>query len=129
MGYIHHRSRGTVPRREIFRLDQSAEKRVRPRPSVSKAKPRAETPESDGCRDRHLRRDSVILMAKYLQRSCPKCNGYLGIVVPERKAKMTVQAINGWCLKCLSACLDFDSRQAPQPLILTHPLLLPGEQI
>ena len=40
---------------------QSAEKRVRPRPSVSKAKPRAETPESDGCRDRHLRRDSVLL--------------------------------------------------------------------
>ena len=35
-------------------------------------------------------------MAKYLQRSCPKCNGYLGIVVPERKA----QAINGRCLKC-----------------------------
>ena len=39
-------------------------------------------------------------MAKYLQRSCPKCNGYLGIVVPERKAKMPVQAINGRCLKC-----------------------------
>jgi hypothetical protein len=31
-------------------------------------------------------------MAKYLQRPCPKCNGYLGIVVPERKAKMPVQA-------------------------------------
>ena len=30
-------------------------------------------------------------MAKYLQRSCPKCNGYLGIVVLERKAKMPVQ--------------------------------------
>src|SRR4029077_6434139 len=29
----------------------------------------------------------------------PKCNGYLGIVVPERKAK-PVQAINGRCLKC-----------------------------
>jgi hypothetical protein len=43
----------------------------------------------------HLRRGSVILMAKYLQRGCPKCNGYLGIVIPERKAKMTVQAING----------------------------------
>jgi hypothetical protein len=27
-------------------------------------------------------------VARYLQRSCPKCNGYLGIVVP-------VQAING----------------------------------
>src|SRR6266403_5898171 len=39
-------------------------------------------------------------MAKYLKRSCPKCNGYLGIVVPERKAKMPVQAINGRCLKC-----------------------------
>jgi hypothetical protein len=33
-------------------------------------------------------------MAKYLQRSYPNCNGYLGIVVPERKAKVPVQAIN-----------------------------------
>jgi C4-type Zn-finger protein len=32
------------------------------------------------------------------QRSCPKCDGYLGIVVPERKTP--VQAINGRCLKC-----------------------------
>ena len=32
---------------------------------------------------------------KYLQRSYPKCDGYLGIVVPERK-----QAINGRCQKC-----------------------------
>jgi C4-type Zn-finger protein len=39
-------------------------------------------------------------VAKYLQRSCPKCDGYLGIVVPERKAKTPVQAINGRCLKC-----------------------------
>src|SRR5678816_2811971 len=39
-------------------------------------------------------------MAKYLQRSCPRCNGYLGIVVPERKAKVSVQAINGRCVKC-----------------------------
>jgi hypothetical protein len=39
-------------------------------------------------------------VAMYLQRSCPKCNGYLGIVVPERKAKMPMQAINGRCLKC-----------------------------
>ena len=39
-------------------------------------------------------------MAKYLARSCPKCNGYLGIVVPEGKAKTPVQAINGRCLKC-----------------------------
>jgi hypothetical protein len=39
-------------------------------------------------------------MARYLQRSCPKCNGYLGIVLPKRKAKMPVQGINGRCLKC-----------------------------
>jgi hypothetical protein len=37
-------------------------------------------------------------MAKYLKRSCPKCDGYLGIVVPERKPKIPVQAINGRCL-------------------------------
>jgi hypothetical protein len=42
-------------------------------------------------------------MAKYLQRSCPKCNGYLGIVVPERKTKTPVQAINGRCLKWVTA--------------------------
>ena len=38
-------------------------------------------------------------MPKYLQRSCPECNGYLGIVVSERKTKALVQAINGRCLK------------------------------
>ena len=44
--------------------------------------------------------DPLADLTKYLARSCPKCNGYLGIVVPERKAKMPVQAINGRCLKC-----------------------------
>jgi hypothetical protein len=39
-------------------------------------------------------------MAQYLQRSCPRCAGYLGIVVPERNAKKPVQAIDGRCLKC-----------------------------
>jgi hypothetical protein len=39
-------------------------------------------------------------MAKYLKRSCRKCHGYLRIVIPERKAKMPVQAINVRCLKC-----------------------------
>jgi hypothetical protein len=40
------------------------------------------------------------LMAKYLQRFCPRCDGYLGIVVPERKAMLPVQALNGRSLKC-----------------------------
>ena len=31
---------------------------------------------------------------------CPKCDGYLGIVVTERKAKTPLQAIDGRCLKC-----------------------------
>jgi hypothetical protein len=40
--------------------------------------------------------------AKYLARPCPKCNGYLGIVVPERNAKLPVEAINGRCLDRLA---------------------------
>jgi hypothetical protein len=32
--------------------------------------------------------------------NAPVPNGYLGIVVPEQKAKKPVQAINGRCLKC-----------------------------
>jgi hypothetical protein len=39
-------------------------------------------------------------MAKLLQRGCPRCKGYLGIVIPERKPDTLVQAINGHCLKC-----------------------------
>jgi hypothetical protein len=38
-------------------------------------------------------------IAKF-QRSSPKCNDYLGIVVPEQKVKIAVKAINGRCLKC-----------------------------
>jgi hypothetical protein len=36
-------------------------------------------------------------MDKYLQRRCSRCDGYLGIVLPERKR---VRAINGRCLNC-----------------------------
>jgi len=39
-------------------------------------------------------------MAKYLARTCPKCNDYLGIVVPKPTPKATVSAINGQCLRC-----------------------------
>jgi C4-type Zn-finger protein len=56
-------------------------------------------------------------MAKYVCRSCPKCDGYLGIVVPERKVKMPVQAINGHCLKCgyrLEWILIVDRRSSPR---------------
>src|SRR5262245_34804812 len=39
-------------------------------------------------------------MAKYLARSCPRCSGYLGIVMREPKRNAPLQAINGRCLQC-----------------------------
>jgi hypothetical protein len=39
-------------------------------------------------------------MAKYLTRNCPRCNGYVGIVLPQRKARIRVQAINARCIAC-----------------------------
>ena len=39
-------------------------------------------------------------MAKYLARSCPKCDGYLGIVLREPGRNVPVRAVNGHCLKC-----------------------------
>src|SRR5436309_5569627 len=39
-------------------------------------------------------------MAKYLQRPCPKCNGYIGIVLREPGRNTPFQAINGRCLQC-----------------------------
>ena len=51
-------------------------------------------------KDEALLRNPAAIVNRYDFGSCPKCNGYLGIVVPEQKAKMHVQAINGRCLKC-----------------------------
>jgi hypothetical protein len=39
-------------------------------------------------------------MAKYLARSCPRCNGYLGIVLREPGRNVPLQAVNGHCLRC-----------------------------
>jgi hypothetical protein len=39
-------------------------------------------------------------MATYLARQCPRCNGYLGIVLREPGRNMPVRAVNGHCLKC-----------------------------
>jgi hypothetical protein len=39
-------------------------------------------------------------MAKYLQRSCPRCNGYVGIVIREPGRNTPLQAVNGKCLGC-----------------------------
>jgi hypothetical protein len=45
-------------------------------------------------------RQAVVPWPSTSKAPVPKCNGYLGIVVPERKAKVAVQAIHGRCLKC-----------------------------
>jgi hypothetical protein len=39
-------------------------------------------------------------MAKYLCRSCPRCNGYVGIVLGEPGRNSPLQAVNGHCLRC-----------------------------
>jgi hypothetical protein len=39
-------------------------------------------------------------MAKYLARSCPNCDGHLGIVLREPGRNVPVRAVNGQCLKC-----------------------------
>ena len=39
-------------------------------------------------------------MATYVARPCPRCNGYLGIVLREPGRNVPVRAVNGHCLKC-----------------------------
>ena len=39
-------------------------------------------------------------MARYLARRCPKCNDYLGVVVPEPKAPDREAPIKAVCLRC-----------------------------
>src|ERR671911_426922 len=39
-------------------------------------------------------------MTKYLARSCPRCYGYLGIVLRQPARHTPVQTINGECLEC-----------------------------
>src|SRR5262249_54365245 len=51
------------------------------------------------CQVRHLRRDSIARWPSIYNAPVSR-ERYLGIVVPERKAKMPVQAIDGRCGKC-----------------------------
>ena len=39
-------------------------------------------------------------MAKYLYRSCARCNGYVGIILREPERNTRLQAVNGKCLEC-----------------------------
>jgi hypothetical protein len=37
----------------------------------------------------------ILIIAKYLARSCPRCAGYLGIVVRKPSRNTRLEAING----------------------------------
>jgi hypothetical protein len=39
-------------------------------------------------------------MARYLARACPRCNGYVGIVIREPGRNVPLQAVNGRCTQC-----------------------------
>jgi hypothetical protein len=39
-------------------------------------------------------------MTRQLARICPRCNGYLGVVVGKRTAQSTSQSVNGSCVVC-----------------------------
>jgi hypothetical protein len=39
-------------------------------------------------------------MATYLARTCPRCNGYLGIVLREAGRNVPIRAVNGHCFTC-----------------------------
>jgi hypothetical protein len=39
-------------------------------------------------------------MARHLARACPRCNGYVGIVIHEPGRNVPLQAVNGRCTSC-----------------------------
>ena len=47
-----------------------------------------------------INRCFFITMIRYLHRSCPRCNGYVGIIVREPGRNTSLQAVDGSCLRC-----------------------------
>ena len=39
-------------------------------------------------------------MARYLAIACPRCNGYVGIVIRDLARNVPVEAVNGRCTRC-----------------------------
>jgi hypothetical protein len=39
-------------------------------------------------------------MTKYLARPCPRCNGYLGVVLREPERHTALRTIRGHCFRC-----------------------------
>ena len=39
-------------------------------------------------------------MSRRIARICPRCNGYLGVVLGKRSPKSNTQAVNGACIVC-----------------------------
>src|SRR5262249_60343544 len=49
---------------------------------------------------RQSRRVKLKFVAKHFARSCPRCAGYLGIIMRKPARNISLQAINGRCLQC-----------------------------
>ncbi len=49
---------------------------------------------------RDARTKTGRVMARYLARDCPKCGGYMGIVIPPSEGRAVAQEINGLCPQC-----------------------------
>ena len=39
-------------------------------------------------------------MARYFTGSCPRCGGYVGIIMREPETALRLQAVNGKCVRC-----------------------------
>jgi hypothetical protein len=45
-------------------------------------------------------KDQTVQMTKYLARACPRCGGYVDVMVRKPERDIPLQAVNGRCLKC-----------------------------
>jgi hypothetical protein len=46
------------------------------------------------------RTEGIDSMARYLARACPRCIGYVGIVIRQPGRNVPLQAVNGRCTRC-----------------------------
>ncbi|HJW30163.1 MAG TPA: hypothetical protein VJ508_13065, partial [Saprospiraceae bacterium] len=42
----------------------------------------------------------LAAMSRRIARICPRCNGYLGVVLGKRSPKSNIQSVNGSCVVC-----------------------------
>ena len=45
-------------------------------------------------------KNQTVQMTKYLARACPRCGGYVDVMMRKPEHNIPVQAVNGRCVKC-----------------------------